>query len=158
MRLERVDVENMPNSDASAWVFQANPKKWDVDRALADLRVVRWLVNQYRDDIRCGDRVFLWRSGPQAGVVAVCTTLADPAPLPDDKESYRYQLEEAMFAGERIRVPLAIEKVLQRPILRKALLWNRDLDGMAILRRPQGTNFPLEPGEVAALEQMAGPR
>ena len=158
MRLERVDVASMTNSDASAWVFQANPKKWDVDRALEDLKVVRWLVNQYRDDIRCGDRVFLWRSGAQAGVVAVCTALADPTPLPDDKESYRYRLEDAMFAGDRIRVPLAIEKVLQRPILRMALLWNRDLEGMAILRRPQGTNFPLEPTEAAALEQMAASR
>ena len=149
----------MAITGASAWVFQANPKKWDVDAALQSLTVIRWLVNQHRNEIRRGDRVFLWRSGPEAGVVATCNVLADPAPLADDKESYRYRLEDAMFAGDRLRVPLAVDKVLlRRPILRKALLWNHELEGMAILRRPQGTNFPLEPAEASALERLAAER
>ncbi len=136
-------------------MFQANPKKWDIDAALGKLSTIRWLVTQYRSDITTGDRVFLWRSGPEAGVVALATVLAEPAPLCDDKEGFRYSHEDSMFAGERIRVPLGLDRVLLRlPISRKALLCHPVLDGMAILRRPQGTNFPLTDVESAELEQM----
>src|ERR1019366_5781363 len=73
----KVDHEPVP-SGGNVWLFQANPKIYDIDRALSELSEVDWVVRQYRNDIHAGDRVYIWRSGPEAGVIATAEVLAEP--------------------------------------------------------------------------------
>src|SRR5687767_12472896 len=35
-----------------AWIFQANPKLWDLEAALREISTMRWLVRQHRDKVR----------------------------------------------------------------------------------------------------------
>jgi len=67
---------------AKVWLFQANPEVFDVDRAIAEEPELTWVVRQYRKSVRKGDRVYLWRAGPEAGVIATATVLSDPEDLP----------------------------------------------------------------------------
>jgi predicted RNA-binding protein with PUA-like domain len=144
-------------STGSAWVFQANPKLWDVDRFLAaGHRQVSWLVQQYKADIGAGDRVFLWRSGDRAGVIATARVTAQPSLMPEDKPEFRTDAEPAKFRGERLRVRLQIDNVLRRPLTRTRIRLEDELSEMAILKRPQGTNFPLKPSEEAAITKLIG--
>ena len=109
---------------ASAWIFQAHPRDWDIDRYLDDVRAGRvdarphWLVTRYANDIAVGDRVFLWRAGPNrdAGVVALARVIGGPAERPDDKPDYR--VNSAKFKNDRVRAKLEIERVLARPVRR----------------------------------------
>ncbi len=55
----------LPSSPARTWIFQANPKFYDIDAALANLKEMSWSVNQYKQSINPGDAVFLWKSGPE---------------------------------------------------------------------------------------------
>ena len=52
------------------WIFQANPKLFDIDLALQDLDEISWLVRQHQRELKVGDRVFLWRSGKDSGIAA----------------------------------------------------------------------------------------
>jgi len=45
---------------ADAWIFQANPKSFDVENALKHLHEFTWLASQHRDEIHTGDKVYLW--------------------------------------------------------------------------------------------------
>lgn len=51
------------------WILQANPDRFEIDRALRELEVIDWRVPQYAAEIQRGDGVVIWRSGPEAGVV-----------------------------------------------------------------------------------------
>ena len=132
---------------SSAWVFQAHPREWRIDDFLSDVKSgatesgVRWLVTRHADDIARGDRVFLWRAGAgrEAGVVALAWVETDPALMADDKPQYR--LSDDKFRGDRLRVALEVERVLDRPLYRPKLEFDPELSEMSILRSPQGTNF-----------------
>lgn len=72
-----------------AWLFQANPRTFDIDGYLATRRAeFVGLVRQYGVDIKIGDRVFLWRSigdgdRDASGVVAEARVISQVAPMPE---------------------------------------------------------------------------
>lgn len=153
---ERLVGATGPARGGASWVFQANPKVWDLRAALPEMDGFQWLVKQYRGRIAPGDTVYLWESGPQGGVLAQARVVSGPAPMPEDDAARRFKLNRGMFEGVQLRVELEVVKVLLRPIARAELVAHPDLGSMAILQRPQGTNFPLTPSEADALRAMAG--
>ncbi|MER2172563.1 MAG: EVE domain-containing protein [Psychrobacillus psychrodurans] len=48
----------------NTWIFQGNPKKFNVDDYLLDNREIWWSIRQKHivDKIKIGDEVFIWRS------------------------------------------------------------------------------------------------
>jgi hypothetical protein len=77
-------AETLDPSLARTWIFQANPKYYDIDAALVSLREMSWSVNQYKQSVNPGDAVFLWKSGADAGILAGATVLTSPAMLEQD--------------------------------------------------------------------------
>lgn len=66
---------------SGAWVFQANPRRFDLLQALQDGGAeVWWSVNQHRQDIQPGDRVWFRITGPDAGIYAVGQVTSVPRP------------------------------------------------------------------------------
>ena len=48
------------------WIFQGNPKVFDIDGYLAaSSGVILWRVSRYAEQIAIGDSVYIWRSQPQ---------------------------------------------------------------------------------------------
>jgi hypothetical protein len=43
-------------------------------------------VKQHKDHIKQGDTVYLWEGGPDAGIVAVATIIAGPAPRGENEQ------------------------------------------------------------------------
>ena len=137
-----------------AWVFQANPKLFDIDRALVDLTEIVWVTRQRKGDIHVGDRVFLWRSGTHAGVVAVGQVASEPktAVTPDAQRPYWKDTQEFTEAEPRVRV--VIDKVVHPPILRTDLLAHPVLRDLTVIRARSGTNFAVTEQQAAELEQL----
>jgi restriction system protein len=52
---------------SGAWVFQGNPRRSGLLLALQDGGAKTWSVNQHRQDIQPGDRVWFRLTGPDAG-------------------------------------------------------------------------------------------
>ena len=149
--------ETLPALNRS-WVFQANPRFFNLPGALQEISEFTWTTRQHRGDIKAGDKTYLWESGPAGGILATAMIETDPAVIPNSANSRRFELQPDEFAGEEARVLLAIRDVLTSPISRAELLDNPILSGMQILKAPQGTNFPVTEREVAELERLVGSR
>nr|WP_259547308.1 EVE domain-containing protein [Heyndrickxia oleronia] len=66
------------------WIFQGNPKVFDVDTYILENDVVEWSVRQkqYLDEIKNGDNIFIWRSDGgdknTGGIIAFTEAVSDP--------------------------------------------------------------------------------
>lgn len=65
---------------SGAWVFQANSRRFDLLQALQDSSTETWSVNQHRQDIQPGDRVWFRLTGPDAGIYAIGQVTSVPRP------------------------------------------------------------------------------
>ena len=147
---------------ARAWILQADPKAWDLARFARDVDtgkrppLVNWPVDDAGNEIRAGDRVFLWSGGDDrvAGVIALARAASGPEALPDDGEPYRRARASAPDPGQR-RVTLDVDLLLPRPLFRVKLEWDAELGAAAFLPRPDGLVFPLTRAQADALEQRA---
>lgn len=142
---------NQPHEPRQSWIFQSNPKYYDIIEALKQLDDFCWSVNQHKNKIRKGDRVYLWVSGKQAGVVAQGTILSDPQLMEEPSEEVKFH-QQNNVPTEELRVMLHVEKHFNPPILRSDLLNDPELQSLTILKSAQMTNYPLKPEEAAALE------
>ena len=137
-----------------AWIFQANPALYDLRGALQTLTDLTWLVKQHKDDIKQGDTIYLWEGGPDAGIVAVATITAGPAPRGENEQESNFVRDPMKFAGEQSRVLLRVERVLVNRISRADLRAHPILQNMTVLKAPQGTNFALSVDEGRALAAL----
>lgn len=138
---------------ASVWLFQANPSIYDIDQALSELEDVTWVVRQYKGDVHAGDRVYLWRSGADAGVVATATVTSDPAELPGDGED-PYILKAEALAKPELRVRLHIDSVLPEALKRSDLREHSVLKDLEVIKFPNATNFRVSPEQDEALQAL----
>ncbi len=87
---------------AHSWIFQANQKYYDIDAALASVSEMTWSVNQYKQTISAGDEVFIWRSGPEAGIVATAEVLTAPAVM--EQDGLQFAVQPDKFSSPALRV------------------------------------------------------
>lgn len=140
------------------WIFQANPKIYDVSGAIRSLQEDTWLVQQHRDELRPGDRVYLWESGPDAGIVAVCEILDEVADRLPSEASTRFVLDRVKLGGVRPRVRIRISAVVDPRLSRRDLQAHQDLAELSILKQAQGTNFSVTPQQAGAIEELLAGR
>ena len=141
----------------SSWIFQANPDIFDIDEAIGELKEITWKVNRYKDQVHAGDIVYLWKSGENAGIVAVGKILSEPALLKDLEIEKRFiRPNAARENGDKdfMRVRISVERVLGPMIRRQDLLNDPLLGSMQILRQSQGTNFVLNDEEAKAIHDL----
>lgn len=138
------------NNNARSWIFQANPQYYDIVEAVKQLREIRWVVRQHKDDLHTGDRVFIWASGPNAGIVARGTVASEPGIMDESPEELPFDKTASPSTMER-RVVITIDDVLNPPVPRSDLQNDPALRSMSILKVPRGTTFALTDAEAAAL-------
>ena len=141
----------------SSWIFQANPDIFDIDEAIGELTEITWKVNRYKDRVHAGDIVYFWKSGENAGIVAVGKILSEPAHLKDleiEKRFIRSKAADKNGDKEFIGVRISVERVLRPMVRRQDLLDYPLLRSMQILRQSQGTNFVLNDEESKAIDEL----
>jgi hypothetical protein len=135
------------------WIFQANPKRFDIERRLRDPNpATTWLVTRYKHEIGPGDHAFIWKSGERRGILAIMRIDSYPAEMVEAPEDRPYWTDRAdarlAFRVRGVfvdRFPLVpVERILAVPGLRNLL----------ILTVPQGTNFPLTEDEAELLAEL----
>ena len=137
----------------SCWIFQANPKYYDIRQALANGENIRWGVPQFFRQIRKGDRVFIWVAGENAGIEAVGEVLNAPQEV-DREMDDPYMRGEGLKPGKVWAVDVKILEQLKRPVLRTELRLDARTKGMTILRYPGTTVFSVTREEQDVIESM----
>jgi hypothetical protein len=142
----------------TGWIFQGNPKKFDVDRYLLQKNNILWLVRpeKFSAKMGVGDKAFIWRSDGEirgsGGIVAVGSVSGAPALLADDAPGLWH---ENIASKASVRVGLSISE--KRLTAQDGMLPRTSLEEHPVLRnlwiprwRSQ-TTYPLSPDEASLL-------
>jgi len=148
---------NDHGSSTSHWIFQSNPKFYDLEKDLEDITEddmvnFNWTVNQHANEIRTGDVTYLWTSGKNAGILAVATVLSDPYYVPEIDGGFISDKKKA--EGKQQWVNLRIDYILPKRIRRDDLVDHPTLGSMQVIRRPQGTNFAVTKEQAQILDEL----
>ncbi|HOO64835.1 MAG TPA: EVE domain-containing protein, partial [Synergistaceae bacterium] len=138
----------------SAWIFQGNPKYYDVLGAVENLEELVWAVNQYHKRIKKGDKAYIWISGPEGGIVASGQILCNPElRKPNEKDSYLRgePLKTEPYRAVDIRI---LRRFPPQKITRTQLLADERTKELEILTYPGATNFPVTKAQEEVIESM----
>jgi MoxR-like ATPase len=157
-RLEQMGFTVLSRGRASeagnAWLFQANPRYYDIDRALTAAPVVTWTLRQYKDDVQVGDRVYVWKSGREGGVVARGRVVSSPEVRGPNPDEFPFMRDRAQFEGEEVRVQVEVDDVLDAPLTRDRIRGEPRLEDLTVLRFANATVFRVQPEQNQALGEM----
>jgi 5-methylcytosine-specific restriction protein B len=131
-----------PRLGQKVWIFQANPKRYDLLEFLARHStqpgmVDDWTLRQHAKDVSDGDTVLLWTAGDQAGIYATGTVVGESFMRP------RQDWEPENAPPESTTINYRLDHILDHPVLRRDLLNHPALKDLSVIRQPQGTNFPV---------------
>jgi hypothetical protein len=142
------------------WIFQGNPKVFQVDKYLAQKKIILWTIRQkhFKDEISIGDEVFIWRADgnipKSGGIVAKGKVISTPQNMEDDAPNLWIDLQKSTSA---LRVAIELEDVrltgegmLKRIDLEK----DTNVRDMRILVVRSETNYKLEPRHAQYIEKL----
>lgn len=147
----------LPFAD-KAWIFQANPERYDILNALTDEEIgveMHWLINQHKKDITKGHLGMIWLSGKEAGIYALTEIVTDPRFLEEPEAEKKYWTDSADKEGSSLRVKMKIiNNMLNKPLLKETIRNTKGLQNMSILKQPRGTNFNVTSDEWHIIKEL----
>jgi len=152
--------DDVSNDDITTWIFQCNPEKYNIVEALENSDVLTWSVNQHKDKVKKGHRVYLWLSGDNAGIIASGTILNDPKPREYNNPSDKYWInntETNKTQKEPMMVNIQIEqKQIKPPFIQRSVLEkNEQTKNLSIFSvKFRQTNYPVTELEKASIEDI----
>jgi hypothetical protein len=145
-------------SSVNVWIFQANPKVYNIISQLTDINIggiIHWEVNQNKNFIKNGHTGIIWLSGINAGIYALASVISDPVMIVEPLEDRQYRMDPDVNNEAHLRVQLKITRVLiGNPLLRSEIKQTTGLTKMRILRFANSTNFGVSPDEWQIILQM----
>jgi predicted HNH restriction endonuclease len=142
----------------NSWIFQGNPKRYDLDDYLARYPFVYWSTPQNSSHIGLGDRAFIWRSGKDAGLVAVGTV--EEMPVARDAVAFPENLGEDLWVAEGenpssintgIRISEVRTSAYEGMLTRSLIAADPIMRFSTIIRQPHGTVFSLTSEQASTL-------
>lgn len=126
------------NKDIQYWIFQGNPKYYDVVGAINADVLTNWKVAAHKNAIKKGDKVILWLTGEDSGCYGLGTTISDVAKLEMTQEESNFYKTDYNPNEDRVGLKIT-HKFSSKPILWKAIKDNPILSELKVGN--QGTNF-----------------
>jgi MoxR-like ATPase len=152
LRGRAVAEEAYGPSAAKRWLFQANPKVFNLDEHLRSVHVGsegRWTVSRYRAEIHPGHSVILWQAGPGAGVRALGEITSEP---------FLKEHPEYTRSAKEWDVRFRYTHILAEPLPKAVIQGQAELDHLDVVRFPQATNFRVTAQEWSALLRLLAER
>lgn len=106
------DAKPRRNRTPNYWALMANPKRYDIERAVAELDEDDWTVHD--SDVKAGDRVAIWKAKgqtPHRGIVALGEVLSDPASRIPLSTNRKYSLDPKLSERAETRVTRLVHSV-----------------------------------------------
>ena len=132
------------------WIFEGNPRHYDLDAAVASSREQWWGTPHFRDQMAVGDRVWLQVVGPKDPGIYYIATITSP--------TYEHSVEPSDPRHFRWRTDIRFDYRVRPPLLRTELEADAELGSFRPFRGFEGSNVPV-PAEIAsALEARTAAR
>jgi hypothetical protein len=145
---------NTENDSTGFWIFQANPELFDLAGAITQLSELTWTVHGKAEKAASGDKVFLWRSGRDAGIIATATVIqaATEMELPPEEEPF--VLDKQKFAGIRRCVRISVDHRVDPPLLKTTIAAEPELQDLMILKFAQLGTFAVSRRHAQVLNNL----
>ncbi len=144
------------NKNANYWIFQGNPRIYDITSALQNGHLRSWKVAAHKDKISPGDKVVLWQTGDNAGCYALAEVISDVGMFPEEPEELKYYFSQTENDGENNADRVKIE--ITNNLADNPLFWSniKDRSEFANFKAGnQGTNFTATEEQYNTLLKMA---
>jgi flagellar biosynthesis GTPase FlhF len=138
----------------SFWIFQGNPKYYDVLGAVNEYNTITWSVNQYPKQIKKDDKAYIWLSGSEGGIVASGNVLCDPQIMDPDLND-PYNKSDSLNREPYLAVEIELQRKLSNAIVKRTTLRaDERTKRMEILTYPGATNFRVTKEEEQVIESI----
>lgn len=142
------------------WIFQGNPKRFDIDTYLRQQSIVLWTVGNspLQNSIQIDDDVFIWRSDGgrlgSGGLIAKGKILDTPKYIQDDAREL-WHSKDRLGVSNRVKIILSDTRLtIQEGMVPRSHLQNdSNLASMGILRYRAATVFKLSEIHAEILEK-----
>jgi len=136
------------------WIFQGNPKYYDIFNAINDLDVITWSVKQYQNQIKKGDRAYIWVSGPEGGIAASGIIKCDPE-IRENGDPDPYDIFGKVNTDEVPVVDIELTNKLTDSIIKKEdLLKDERLKNINIFSFYNATNYKLTVEQADTIDSI----
>ena len=159
-RRASIGAGSMSSDNSFAWIFQANPKRFNVGAFAASAPAeCEWLVSRYRNEIQPGQRVFLWcAAGDEdlpSGVFAEAVTLSAVREVADDSHASLWA-DPTDKDQRKPRVRVRIVRFANKRQVIKRDWWKGDpaLSDHLIMTMPNHTTFRIEGAAFHRLDRL----
>ncbi|WP_174612909.1 AAA family ATPase [Virgibacillus ihumii] len=128
------------------WIFQGNPKQFNIDEYILNNENITWSVRQkqFVNEINLADKVFLWRSDGgkkhSGGIIAHAEVISNVF----EEDEYRVEL--------KLKEPRLTKK--EGMLLRHQLKEIPETMNLQIIKIATGTNFPLTEDEYQRILKL----
>lgn len=142
-----------PAPHQQAWLFQANPKVWNLAEHLEEMKpgaLGEWSVSRFGDQMKDGDPVLLWHGGPDAGIRALGTLVGSV----HERAMPEWQTERGKEGKAEQCISYRLDRILEDPLDKEELVADPVLSSLSVIRAPQGTNFRVTTEQWARLQQL----
>ena len=121
------------------WIFQGNPKIYDIKSALADNAIDTWAVKAHKDKIKEGDKVILWVTGKDSGCYALADVISDVYEGTDEENQLKYYADKnENVSASRVKIKVILD-CSRTPITKEEINKIPKLNSLKV--GSQGTNF-----------------
>lgn len=152
---------NTSGSTNNTWIFQGNPRVFDINNYVKDHKYIWWSLRQghFIDKIQLNDLVFLWRSDGgnkgSGGILAKCKIVSFPLDRTDDHDARDYwHTDDWTESYLAVKLEVLEVKLSEGFISRLSLLENSKLKDLLILRLRQQTNYLLTHEQSNEIEKL----
>jgi predicted HNH restriction endonuclease len=143
---------------SGAWIFQGNPKRFDIDAYITEFDYVYWSAPQHKENVQIGDTVYIWRAGSDAGIVAIgevaeSATSVDKVKHPSVLAGDLWTEPPEDSHSLKVGISLSEKRLTEEEAMvsRGSLINHPTLAVASIVRMPQQTVFQLTKEQAMAL-------
>lgn len=137
------------------WIFQGNPKIYDIIKALQEGHLKSWKVAAHKEKIKQGDKVILWQTGDEAGCYALAEVVSEVGMFAEEPGELQYYSSPLDKDGENNddRVKIEISKdLVDNPIFWSVIKDRKEFTNFKAGN--QGTNFTATEDEYKTLLKL----
>jgi hypothetical protein len=125
--------------DANYWVFQGNPKIYNIVEALNNSELTTWSVKSHKESIKIGDKIILWVTGNDSGCYGLGEVKSEMFDGIDDENQMKYYTDKSVNEiASRVKIQIT-HNFSNQPILKNDLASLKQFDDFK--GGNQGTNF-----------------
>ncbi|EAQ40498.1 ATPase family associated with various cellular activities (AAA) [Dokdonia sp. MED134] len=150
---EAIENARILEKEPNYWIFQGNPKIYNITNALKAGHLKSWKVAAHKDKIKPGDKVIIWQTGDQAGCYALAEVTSEVGKLEEAPFEMRHYFtpQEGNETVDRVQLEITHYNA-DIPLLSKDL---EHVDEVKNLKAGnQGTNFTATQEEYTYFENF----